>query len=266
MIYNDPKTGLTASAISGVYTKTFKIRYSDIDLHGVLKTVKIFDYFQDIASEHAAQMGISGYDVLLKNLAWVIYRYQLKIDKLPSWNETIEISTFRSPYKKLYEYRFFKGMDAHGNLLFEGKTAWILVDVEKRKPVRLDKHLPQLLTDDETILKNEYDFSELEALTRVDQHAFFNVGLMDLDFNKHVNNSIYVQWAIEAVPEEILFSSGITEIDIKFIAEALYKDRITSQVQRMEGTPSPCFLHKIIREKDNMELARLKSVWRKRSV
>lgn len=255
-------SSLAPNAAASVYKKRFTIRYSDINLHAELKMVKIFDYFQDIASEHAALMGVSGYDVLRKSLAWVIFRYHLKIEKLPSWNEIIEIQTFRSSYKKLYETRFFQGMDKEGQLLFEGKTAWILVDVATRKPARLDKHLPQLLTGYDISSPGDYEFLDPEPLTQVDEEAFFTVGMMDLDFNKHVNNSVYPAWAMEAVPEEILFAAGVAEIDIRFVSEALYKERIISQVQRINGSELPCFLHRIVRETDHMELARLKSLWR----
>ena len=251
----------TASTLS-VCKKSFTVRYSDIDRHGQLKMVKIFDYFQDIASEHAARMGVSGYDVLEKGMAWVIFRYHLKIGRRPSWNEVIEISTFRSPYKKLYETRFFQGKDREGTLLFEGKSAWILVDASTRKPARLDKHLPQLLEGGEILSVGDYEFMDPEPLTQIHDEAFFTVGMMDLDINQHVNNSVYPAWAIESLPENILFSSTISEMEIRFVTEAFYKERIISQSQRIDGVDTPCFLHRIVRERDQQELARLRSLWR----
>lgn len=90
-----------------IYEKKMNIGYSTIGKQGVLKIVSIMNFLQDAASEHAACMGISGFDLAKENLAWVISRYHIEIKSHPAWQDKIIIKTDRFSCKNLYEIRSF---------------------------------------------------------------------------------------------------------------------------------------------------------------
>ena len=80
--------------------KKANVGYSCLDSLGKLKIVSILNFLQDAASEHASLMGVSGFDLARKNLAWVIARYQIEIETFPNWMDDIKIETWRTPVKK----------------------------------------------------------------------------------------------------------------------------------------------------------------------
>lgn len=83
-----------------------------------------------------------------------------------------------------------------------------------------------------------------------------------LDWNRHVNNVVYVQWALEAVPEEILMKRRPVDIEVSYRAEALYGDEVLSVAQRVPGEdPEPRFLHQVLNASTGAELARLRTRW-----
>jgi acyl-ACP thioesterase len=80
----------------------------------------------------------------------------------------------------------------------------------------------------------------------------------DHDFNDHVNNVHYVEWALESVPEEFL-QRRVARLDIVFRQEAKAGDELESCTEIV----SPCLLrHVISRPADGAVLATAETEWR----
>ncbi|MCU0598122.1 MAG: thioesterase [Desulfobacterales bacterium] len=243
-----------------IFEKKIQVRYAEIGIGGRLKPVSIFNYFQDIASEHTAEMGVSAWDLLPKGLAWVIFKYELEIYRYPIWKESLNIRTWRCSLQKLYELRKYEIYDEKKNLLIDAKSSWILTSLTSKKPVRIDRHLPFLLTEHHLEINN--DLPALESISRADFSRTFQIRLHDLDFNRHVNNSIYPVWAIESVPAEILTTHAPQKIIINYIGESLYGDRILSFTQKLDSGSTGSFLHSLASEQTQKEITRIKTVWK----
>ena len=105
------------------------------------------------------------------------------------------------------------------------------------------------------------DLIALPSITRPDISKSFNVRMHDLDFNRHVNNSVYVVWALESISDEIIISHRPKEIIVNYLGESLYGDQVTSHTQKIETNPSYTFLHSIISNNSQQEITRVKTVW-----
>jgi medium-chain acyl-[acyl-carrier-protein] hydrolase len=244
-----------------IYQKNIQVRYAETGIEGRLKPVSVFNYFQDIASEHTAVMGVSAWDLLPKGLAWVIFKYELEIHQYPLWKDNLTIRTWRCPFQKLYELRKYEIYDDNKNLLIDAKSSWILTSLGTKKPARIDRHLPSLLTDHQTKIEN--DLTMLEPLTKTDLKRTFQIRMHDLDFNRHVNNSVYPVWAMESVPADILSTHAPKKIIINYIGESLYGDRILSTVQKLDSNPAKSFLHSLTSEQTQKEITRVMTRWEK---
>lgn len=244
-----------------VFNKELVIRYSETDYKGNLKIVSLFDFFQDVGSEHAAILGISALDLITSNYTWVMLKYNVKINRLPVWNDRITIRTWRCPYKNLYELREFHLLDENGELLIRTLSSWVMMNYTSRKPVRLDRFIPKQLM--EKRLSVEDDFSRLPALDQYDQELPFRVRMQDIDMNNHVNNSVYIGWAVEAVPEEIHRDMRLSQVEITYLNEISYGHIINSRVKADSRNDEAIFFHGIFGGHEEIELTRLKTTWKK---
>jgi medium-chain acyl-[acyl-carrier-protein] hydrolase len=244
-----------------VYEKNRTVHYAETGIAGRLKPVSIFNYFQDIASEHTSVMGVSAWDLLNKGLAWVVFQYQIEIHNYPLWKEKLLIRTWRCPFQKLYEIRRYEIYDDKQNLLVDAKCSWIVTNLNTKKPVRIDRSLPFLLTDH--IVEIDNDLTSLEPVIQPDFSRTFQIRMHDLDFNRHVNNSVYPVWAMESVPAEVLYTHSPKKIIINYISESLYGDRILSTTQQLDSNPLKTFLHSLASEQTQKEITRIKTVWQK---
>ncbi len=243
-----------------IYEKKITVRYAETGVNGRLKPVSILNYFQDIASEHTGVLGVSAFDLFPKNLAWVFFRYQIQISDYPRWNDHLRIRTWRYPVNNLYELRQYEIFDDKDNLLISSKSSWILTSISTKKPLRLNKNLPpELMEGQEQAISN--DLTVLPPITRHDIIRSFNTRMHDLDFNRHINNSVYVVWALESIGQEIIKTLRPREITVNYIGESLYGETITSLTQEEKTNQSHTFLHSIVSDQSNKEITRLKTVW-----
>jgi len=244
--------------IQHIFVKQYTIRYSETGANGRLTCQNILNYFQDIGSDHARELGISALDLFKNNLAWVIYELQLHIFDYPKWDTPLILSTWRYPHRKLYEIRSFEGKNNENTVLFSGKCAWVMINLANKKPVRLNKHLSENLLDN--FVKIDHTFESITPPEKHDWTSNFKVQMHHLDFNQHVNNTIYLQWALESVPMEIQTQLLPSQVDIRFTNDAHLGDHVQCFSQQLDHVPS--FVHQIVHMENKSELTRLQTRWK----
>lgn len=245
-----------------IYEEKIRVRYAETGVQGLIKPVSAFNYFQDIMSRHCGLMKASAYDLFANGFAWVVIKYHITITRYPRWNDSITVRTWRSPHKDLYELRQFEIYDDKGSLLILGKSTWIVVNLKTKKPARLSRSLPaEMISGSSHPVKD--DIKSVPNITDPDSERFFNIRMHDLDFNTHVNNSVYIVWALETVPENIITQYRPEEILIRYINESLYGDRIKSEIEQETDQPQPVFFHKLTSENTKKENTRLKTIWKR---
>jgi len=57
-----------------VYKQKFPVRNFDVDFNGKLKLGMLLNFLQESAAGHADKLGLSGEDLIKKNLAWILSR------------------------------------------------------------------------------------------------------------------------------------------------------------------------------------------------
>ena len=240
----------------------FTVRASEAGPFGVVRLASFLDYFQEAAGEHAGLLGVSVHELIKQGLTWVLSRYHLQFSRYPVWGETVLLRTWPSTRRHLFALREFEALDEGGAIIGRATSSWMVIDLATKKPVRLDERLGDFPQDPVRALPDE--FPPLPVPGRTDFERTFFVRRGDLDWNRHANHVVYIEWAVEAVPPDIATAYRPAEIEADYRGEARYGDIILSRVQAgLSGAERPTFIHQILREKDGAELARLRTVWTK---
>jgi len=249
-------TLVNKNKLSRIYT----VRYSETGANGRISCPNILNYFQDIATLHAGTLGISALDLIKKNFAWVIYKTNLEIYDYPAWETNIHLTTWRHPHKKLYELRSFEAKDTDGRILFSGKSSWVIIQLDTKKPVRLNRFLPEELLENTIDINN--NFISIDPLDNHDLSEKIKVRMHHLDFNKHVNNTVYLQWAMENVPIEVQKTYLPSEVNITFCGDAVLENELQCLSKNIDLEPEPVFNHQIFNIQTQAELTRIKTKWK----
>ncbi len=241
------------------YAKRFPVYTFDVDPDGKARLPFLLDLLQDIAREHAALLKVSIFDLQAKGLTWVLSRYHIRVPRYPVMGDTVEVRTWPSGKRDVFALRDFEARDGEGRLLLEATSSWLVIALDSKRPVRMETvFLDEHILDRRAVAD---DFERLPSPVRTDREVSFTALSRDLDFNRHVNNVVYVHWAIEGMPEDFLRGKRPAEVEIVYKGEVLFGDEVVTKVQLPDAGGTSC-LHQIVRKADGAELARLRTSWR----
>ena len=252
-------TNMTAGGYSAdtVYVKAGTVQYHETDQHGFIRPVALLNYLQSAAGEHATRLGVSVHELRKSGHTWVLSRVHLSMERYPRGDESFFITTWPSERGPFFTVRDFELTDARGCLIGAATTSWAVMNIGTRRPVKLDSVLPLFRLTPRRALTDP--FSTLPIIETPELELHLPVLRADLDINRHVNNTAYVGWALETIPEEVDSSCRLASVEISYRAEALYGDSIVARSGQVGGTG--CYLHRIDNDQDGRELARLRTVW-----
>ncbi|TWI75418.1 acyl-ACP thioesterase [Desulfobotulus alkaliphilus] len=199
---------------SEIFTQTGRVPYSHVGMDGHLKPAAVLNICQDIASRHAFALGVSALHVAALNKIWVVNRYHFEFYRFPAWDELFTLRSWRAPLRRLYEIRRFELSDEMGQPLMESTCAWVLVDKNTGKPVRLSRAMPPELCENDGSIP--FETEEIPLPPDTAQTMDFSVLQDDMDYNRHANNTAYLKWSLEALSPSELFPCRIRKLDIHY--------------------------------------------------
>ncbi|MFZ0390936.1 MAG: acyl-ACP thioesterase domain-containing protein [Calditrichia bacterium] len=238
------------------FEKEFEVYPHEVDFRGDLKLTGLINYFQSAAGEHAAILGVSVQDLFRRNRTWVLSRNHIVLYNRAGMGEKLRLKTWPSGLMTRYALRDYQFFNQQNQLIAAGTTSWMVVDLNKRRPVQFDKEFASFPRDPERALAD--DFSALPEHTIPGEKLNFRVRLHDLDINHHVNNVSYLEWAMESLPQDFLISHKIKELEVSYRAEIFMGETVESACLPLE---EGLWHHQLYRASDQKEIARLRTKW-----
>jgi medium-chain acyl-[acyl-carrier-protein] hydrolase len=234
-----------------------RIESFDVDICGRLRPQALFAYLLNSAWNHARGT-VYGYDCLsARNLMWVLIKMQMAIHRLPGWGDRVKIETWGKRIERLYALRDFAVSSASGEKMVSATSSWMVLDKINGRPQRF--HLkadgfPWHPGREEM----KTDLQKVPELQSGEQAARFRVLFSDIDVNRHVNSSKYLQWMIDSHSRERLEQTEPKAVELSFLAGALPDDEV-AVFSEERGESELC---SVIRVGDNKELCRARFAWR----
>ena len=195
----------------------------------------MMQFFQEVASSHAAELG-GGYDALIqRDLFWALSRMNVEITRMPVWNETILIETWPCGVEGLLFRRDFIIFDKDEKMIVKGVSGWLLVaapTLRPQRPSQLGISLP--LNGGRKALDR---FPE-RLNTQTHQVVFRKtVAYNEIDQNLHVNNTRYLDWATDCFQIDHYQDFTLTGFSLEFLAETHWGDEI--ELRKGSGEVNP---------------------------
>jgi medium-chain acyl-[acyl-carrier-protein] hydrolase len=239
----------------------YRVRSYETDPHGRLEVPILCKLLQESATAHAAILGVAVESLIKSGVAWVLSRLHVEMERWPAANEEIVIETWPEAANRLFTERRFAVFDAADNSVGTASTLWLILDLERRRPVRLPARVVERLGS-LGLGSEPRRFGDLPVPNPPDREFAFTVRRSDLDLAEHVNNTSYVEWAVEAVPDEVWSAGQMAEFEIQFASECHRGQTVLSRCQTIDRGHETEVRHQLMRQEDGTEVARALSVWR----
>lgn len=201
------------------FSKKYNINIYDVDSNYKCKYSSIMNYLWDVVISQSDSLGETN-NGFINNCIWVLLKYDLEIIKYPKYRDIITVETDIVGVKKLYGYRSITIRDSKGNIIASGISTAILIDYDKRRPVKMsldqckvygiEKELEENIPLDDFISFKENKYSRE-----------YTIRYSDIDSNKHVNNVKYIEMSVDTLPRELLNQYEISNIKVLYKHEAI---------------------------------------------
>jgi medium-chain acyl-[acyl-carrier-protein] hydrolase len=238
-----------------IHRESFAIRSYDADPHRVVAPVPLCRRIQEAAGAHADSFGVGVSTLQARDLTWMLSRFRLRMESYPSFGDTLTVQTWPSGIDRLFALRDFTVTDGRGNRVASALSAWLIVNLTARRPVRVQTVFDVTYPDlPRACLPTAEKLPPLESAERETE---FRVRYGDVDANRHVNNVAFIEWAVESLPPEVLTERRLRELDIDFLSEAHFPESVKAGY-RQEG--DGVFRHALYGE-DGREIGRARTAW-----
>jgi len=239
------------------YHETFELPATTADDSHLGRLLAVLDAMQEAAGRHAEILGVGVRDLHAKGLTWVLARLHVKVNLIPAAGQSVHIATWPSGRHRLFAVREFHLTDPAGNEILRSTSAWALMNLETRRPARLDPHLPVFTRHPGRMIED--DFPALPPLQNAGKPVSFRAEAADIDINDHVNNTVYFEWALRAIPDETRRQKP-RALEAAFLGEARLGDEILCRSQSAVENGRTIFLQSLQDAASGRELNRLR--WR----
>jgi len=208
------------------FARAYLVHYYEADSSRKLNLSSLVQYFEDIAILHSSSVGLdlAWYDD--NHCGWMLLKWDLVIHSLPVFGDTVTVGTRVHSMKRFLADREFTITAADGTLLAEGRSNWLLVDTDKRRPLRIQDRQYEGFNVTKEL---ESDFITIDDVPPVvdvpaagDVPSVGNAYMIrtsvrttnsDIDTNSHVNNVRYINWALDALPPD--FACAHTPVSLR---------------------------------------------------
>lgn len=238
------------------YSQNYIITNDCMDINYRLKPIEIFMYFQDCFARYLTAKHIGAFDIVDKDLYWVISEINVEItEQLPFWSEEIEVNVWVSEITRLKIFTDFE-LKYKNATFAKGNCCWFILNGTTKRPSSTDFIADKITTCEELILGEHKKFvvgNMTDAITSVSHKT----NLSDIDFNNHVNNKTYVNVAEMTIPSEFRTNHLLKSISVKYCKESFLGDELICTTYRTDVKNA--YVNKI--ERDGVTLCEINTEW-----
>ena len=171
-------------------------------MDGLLSHKGLLRLLQEAAALASDQVGFGVKDVERKRLAWMLTGWRVELRQRPCWPAPVTIHTWPRSLDGFFSERDFE-VYSGGALAALATSRWLLVNIDTSHASRITPEIEALYTLDD---RRVFD-QPMAAVGHSDPAAVetfsCTAGRRDIDTNQHVNNIHYLDYALEALPEQV---------------------------------------------------------------
>ena len=216
------------------YSQKFRIASYQTDLSARMKPSAILEIMQEMAGAHAEMLDVGRARLLPMNLAWVLTRVEVRMERYPVSGEIITVETFPMPNRRVFFPRYFIFKDADGRQIGCAGTLWVVLDITTRK-MGNPAEIAAMMPDNRDLTAPMGMPATVEEISGESTEAFRLPVYTDLDVNGHVNNTRYLDWCCNALGIDMMRSHAMTCFCVNYNQEILPGQEVRTVLHHSDG-------------------------------
>ncbi len=199
-----------------IHSEKYITRIEDYTKCGVLSLPAILHVFENTGAHHSRSVDDDVIEGALKKVSWILTQWHVEIKRRPQNGEALFADTWAVDMKKsgLITVRNYIVKDQNGEICIQGAAKLVLMDLNSGKLLRIDHQmLEKYEPEPEDVIGN---FAKITEPMQYDSETGFFVRRQDIDYNNHVHNTCYLDYALEAIPRAVFEEDKFNSFDIVY--------------------------------------------------
>ncbi len=199
-----------------IFKSSFLPTIEDFRKDGKLNLVAILKALENSGNLHSDSAGDSILVGANNNKAWVLTDWKIQIENYPTYGKNIDVQTWAENGKVLLTTNRDFLMTSNDEVLVKGLSKWVLLDLTANRPTKIEESLIQKYNPDEKRVFEDSKLSKLENPESFEIEKKIQLRRSDIDFNGHVHNLCYLDFALDVLPKEIYENYNFKNIRISY--------------------------------------------------
>lgn len=200
----------------------------------------ILKIMENAGSSHSDLVGDTILDARKKGYAWVLSDWLLDVENYPEYGAQILAKTWSRGSVSILSFAREFELFCNGNRCAKALSQWVLLDANTGRPMKIGSEMNDMYKVES---KSNYEGVKLgrialpetfESETRIQPRR------VDIDFNEHVHNLTYLDYALEALPESVYKTSRFKRIRISYKSAVLYGEECICKYAFADGRHLVC--------------------------
>jgi YbgC/YbaW family acyl-CoA thioester hydrolase len=191
--------------MSKIFTRTFRVRWGEMDPSGTVSPANHLRYLIETAWDFGDSLGLGANDSQTLDLFWVIRETEFRFFRPLCQNDIFDFTIWLVNWQRVRGTRCFElTLKENGAVIAQGTQQVVCMDAKSGRPASPPQDLMDKFRHENPRV---FPFERFPKITTVENSHITQrqVESMDLDVYEHVNNATYVNYAEEAIAQD--FSS-----------------------------------------------------------
>ena len=203
----------------------YRVDPEHIDFQKNILPMVLADMILNAAGRDANNHGFGLMDLHKKNCSWVVSRFLMEMDIIPTVGDVLNIETWVKDVGKIFTTRNFRIANGDNKTKGYAVMSWAILDLATRQSVPLSNvpELNRFVVNEEIPLESPGRIPDIQGAIA----NSFEVRYSDVDLNVHTNVLKYLQCICDCFSLDFYAKRILKRVEINFLKELNYGDKGT---------------------------------------
>jgi acyl-CoA thioester hydrolase len=188
--------------MSKVFTRSFRVRWSELDASGTVSPANYLRYLLETAWDWGTAIGWDANYSQNRDVLWLIRETEIRFLQPLRHNDEFDLTIWMVQWQRVRGTRCFElTRRENGEVIAQGTQQVVYVDAKTGRPINLpEEEIIKFSLENPRV----FSFERFPKIRSADASFSMQrqVEWMDLDAYEHVNNVVYVNYAEEAAAQD----------------------------------------------------------------
>lgn len=206
---------------------SYKIDASHVDFQKNVSPIVLADMIVSVAGKDADQQGLGLLDLQEENCSWVVSRFAMEIDSIPTIGDNLSIETWVKDVNNVFTTRNFRLTNETKNgdsgVIGYAKLSWAVLDLDTRRSMPMSEvpDLNRFVIDEDVPIEAASRIPDIEG----EVSSSFEVKYSDIDLNVHTNVLKYIEAICNVFTLDFYSKHILKRVEVNFLRELNFGDK-----------------------------------------